>query len=128
LTGKEHLGKKPMFSVALLAVLLVGTASALTQEVSVTFVDCVVSDACVGTSGNDTITGSEGQDTMYGLEGQDDDVIDPGNDLVTDYVFCGPGYDVVDQMPRVVTDDQQGMLQYDPGPDLVAEDCEERAL
>ena len=116
-----------MLSVALLvALLMAGTAPALAQGVPATVVDCVAGAPCVGTPGNDTITGSEGQDVIYALEG--DDVIDPGNDVAPDYVSCGPGYDVVDQMPRVVPEDRPGMLQYDPGPDVIADDCEEKAL
>ncbi|MCA1738190.1 MAG: hypothetical protein LC740_04965, partial [Actinobacteria bacterium] len=77
-------------------------------------------------SGNDTITGSDKQDVIYGLEG--DDIIDSGNDSVTDYVFCGPGFDTVNQMPRVV-DDRQGAIQYGAtGPDVIADDCEISAL
>jgi hypothetical protein len=121
------LEKKPMLSAALLAALpIVVAAPALAQGVPATVVDCVVGAPCVGSPRNDTITGSEGQDVIYALEG--DDVIDPGDDVAPDYVSCGPGYDVVDQMPRVVPDDRRGMLQYDPGPDVIADDCEERAL
>ena len=51
--------------------------------------DCVVGGLCTGTEGKDTITGSLEQDVILGLEG--DDVIDPDNDAVADYVFGGPG-------------------------------------
>ena len=95
------------------------------DQVVVAIVDCVMGGPCIGTSGNDTITGSQEQDIILGLEG--DDVIDPGNDAVADYVFCGPGFDTVNQMPRVI-DDTQGAVQYGSEPDVIAEDCEERAL
>jgi len=118
-----------------MVILVVGSVPALAQEsetepdqVPVAMVDCVVGGPCIGTSGHDTITGSDKQDVIYGLEG--DDIIDPGNDSVTDYVFCGPGYDTVNQMPRVVPDDlqsQQGALQYG-SEDVIAEDCEATAL
>lgn len=93
----------------------------------ISMVDCVIGGSCIGTPGNDTITGSDGQDVIFALEG--DDIIDPGNDLETDYVSCGPGFDTVNQMPRVVDDlpDQQGSLQYG-SEDVIAEDCEVRAL
>lgn len=95
------------------------------DQVEAAIVDCVVGGPCIGTEGNDTITGSPGQDIIYGLGG--DDVIDPGNDAVTDYVFCGPGFDTMNQMPRVI-DDTQSAIQYGSEPDVIAEDCEERAL
>ena len=99
-------------------------------QTPVAMVDCVVGGPCIGTSGKDTITGSEEQDEIYGLEG--DDTIDPGNDSVRDYVYCGPGFDTVDQMPSSVVpealQDPQGALQYASEPDIIAEDCEERAL
>lgn len=108
-----------MISVAMLAaVLAVVAAPAVAQQVPVAMVDCVVGSTCIGTPGHDTITGSDGQDVIYALEG--DDVIDPGNDLVTDYVFCGPGYDTVNQ--------EGSVLQYAAEPDVVADDCELRAL
>ncbi len=69
-------------------------------QTPVAMVDCVVGSLCIGTSGNDTITGSDEQDEIYGLEG--DDTIDPGNVSVRDYVYCGPGFDPVDQMPSSV--------------------------
>ena len=118
--------KKPMWLTAMLAmVLVVGAAPALAQ-VPVAMVDCIMGGPCVGTSGNDTINASDKQDVIYGLEG--DDSIDPGNDSVTDYVFCGPGFDTVNQMPRAV-DDTQGAIQYDNfEPDVLADDCEVRAL
>jgi hypothetical protein len=96
------------------------------DQVVTAIVDCVLGGPCVGTNGNDTITGSQEEDVIIALEG--DDVIDPGNDLATDYVFCGPGFDMVNQMPRVI-DDTQGAVQYDTSePDVIADDCEERAL
>jgi hypothetical protein len=116
-----------MWLAAMLAMVLggVGAAPALAQ-VPVAMVDCIMGGPCIGTSGNDTITGSDMQDVIYGLEG--DDSIDPGNDSVTDYVFCGPGFDTVNQMPRAV-DDMQGAIQYDTfEPDVLADDCEVRAL
>jgi hypothetical protein len=55
-------------------------------------------------------------------------VIDPGNDQATDYVFCGPGFDTVNQTPRVI-DGALGAVQYHTsGPDILADDCEESAL
>ena len=101
-------------------------APAIAQGVPVTMVDCMTGDPCIGTPGNDTINGSDRQDVIYGLGG--DDIIDPGNDSVTDYVFCGPGFDVVNQIPRVVPDNTQGFLQYGSGADVIADDCEMRAL
>lgn len=114
--------KRSTFTAAMLtAVLMIGSAPALAQQAPVTMVDCVMGGYCMGTSGNDTITGSSEQDVILGLEG--DDIIDPGNDAVTDYVFCGPGYDVVNQEPRIVPG-----LQYASEPDVIADDCELRAL
>jgi Ca2+-binding RTX toxin-like protein len=95
-------------------------------QVPVTMVDCMTDDPCIGTSGNDTINGSDRQDVIYGLGG--DDVIDPGADQVPDYVYCGPGNDVVNQMPRVLPDDTHGALQYGSGEDVIADDCETQAL
>ena len=95
------------------------------DQVVVAIVDCVMGGPCIGTSGNDTITGSPEQDVILALEG--DDVIDPGNDTVADYVFCGPGFDTVNQEPRIL-DDTQGAVQYGSEPDVIAEDCEVRAL
>lgn len=98
-------------------------------QTHVAMVDCITGDPCIGTSGNDTITGSDEQDEIYGLEG--DDTIDPGADSVTDYVYCGPDSDTVNQMPGVVPDDlqdQQGAIQYASEPDFLADDCEVRAL
>jgi Ca2+-binding RTX toxin-like protein len=112
--------------VTMMVVALAAAPSAIAQGESVTMVDCMTGDPCYGTSGNDTINGSDRQDTIYGLEG--DDVIDPGNDQLTDYVSCGPGSDVVDQMPRVVPDDAQGFIQYGSGADVIADDCEMQAL
>jgi hypothetical protein len=95
-------------------------------QTPVSMVDCVVGGSCIGTGGNDTINASDKQDVIYGLEG--DDVIDPGIDSVTDYVYCGPGFDTVNQMPRVV-DDTQDAIQYEASePDVIADDCEETAL
>ena len=55
-------------------------------------------------------------------------MIDPGNDNVADYVFCDPGFDTVNQMPRVI-DDTQGTSQYGTSePDIIADDCEITAL
>ena len=122
--------KKSMLSAAVLAVVLVGTVPALAQvpvqepsQVPVSIVDCVLGGTCIGTTGHDTITGSDEQDVIYALEG--DDNIDPGNDAVADYVFCGPGFDTVDQMPGPA---EQGFLQYDAQADFVADDCEVVAL
>lgn len=85
--------------------------------------DCVMCGPCIGTSGNDSTTGSEEQDIILALEGED--VINPGNDNVADYVFCGPGFDAVNQLPMPRT---QGVLQYTAEPDVIADDCEVRAL
>jgi Ca2+-binding RTX toxin-like protein len=118
--------------IALMPVLVavaLAVASPTLAQVPVTMVDCMTGDPCIGTPGNDTINGSERQDIIYGLEG--DDTIDPGNDAVTDYIYCGPGFDTVNQMPRVIPDDlqhQQGALQYASEPDVIADDCEARAL
>lgn len=117
--------KKAVLSALVLAVVLAAVTTPALAQVPVSMVDCV-GGTCMGTSGNDTINGSPGQDVIYGLEG--DDVIDPGNDLAQDYVYCGPGLDTVNQMPRPLPEDQQGFSQYDPGPDVVADDCETRAL
>src|SRR4028119_571496 len=118
----EFLKRRSALTAAVLVVvLMVGSAPALAQQVPVTMVDCVMGGPCIGTSGNDTINGSSEQDEIYGLEG--DDTIDPGNDAATDYVFCGPGYDVVNQEPRVLPD-----VQYAYEPDVIAEDCELKAL
>ena len=122
--------KKSALSVAVLAAVLVGTVPVLAQvpvqepsQVPVAIVDCVLGGTCIGTIGHDTITGSDEQDVIYALEG--DDNIDPGDDAVADYVFCGPGFDTVDQMPGPV---EQGFLQYDTQADFVADDCEVVAL
>jgi len=104
------------------------TVPALAQT-PVSMVDCVTSDPCVGTSGNDTITGSDEEDEIYGLEG--DDTIDSGNDSVRDYVYCGHGFDTVHQAPKVVpadVQDAQSAFQYASEPDVIAEDCEATAL
>ena len=99
-------------------------------QTPVAMVDCVVSGPCISTSGNHTITGSEEQHEIYGLGG--DDTIHSGNDSVRDYVYCGPGFDTGDQMPSSVVfealHDPQGALQYASVLDIIAEDCEERAL
>ncbi|HLL39307.1 MAG TPA: hypothetical protein VK357_06520 [Rubrobacteraceae bacterium] len=125
---------KTMLVVGTLAAGLVGAVPALAQapvveedlgQVPIAMVDCVMGGPCVGTPGNDTITGSQEQDFIYGLEG--DDLIDPGNDRATDYVSCGPGFDTVNQMPRVV-EDTGGAVQYQSEPDFIADDCEIRAL
>jgi hypothetical protein len=129
------LKKTTTLSVAMLAVILVGTVPALAQVpaaeeelgwVPVAIVDCVLGGTCIGTSGNDTITGSQGQDFIFGLEG--DDTINPGNDRVSDYVSCGPGFDTVNQMPRILPDGPQDAVQYPSEPDFTADDCEVRAL
>jgi Ca2+-binding RTX toxin-like protein len=112
-------------AVAMVIVALTAATPAIAQ-VPVTMVDCMTDDPCIGTPGNDTINGSDRQDIIYGLGG--DDVINPGADQVPDYVYCGPGYDVVDQMPRVLPADAQGALQYDNGADVLADDCEMQAL
>lgn len=127
--------KKTAFLIAMLAVILVGAVPALAQvpaaeeeigQVPVAIVDCVLGGPCIGTSGNDTITGSQGQDFIFGLEG--DDTIDSSNDRVSDYVSCGPGFDTVNQMPRILPDGSQGAVQYPSEPDFIADDCEVRAL
>lgn len=118
---ESALKKKSMLLVAMLATVLVAATPVLAQ-VPVTMVDCVVGGHCVGTAGNDTINGSDKQDIIFALEG--DDIIDPGSDLEPDYVFCGPGFDVVNQEPRT----SPGVLQYASEPDVIAEDCEERVL
>jgi hypothetical protein len=130
LSGRRRALKKLMLSMAMLAAILVGTVPALAQgpveepsQVPVAIVDCVLGGPCIGTPGDDTITGSSEQDVIYALEG--DDTIDPGNDAVADYVFCGPGFDTVDQMPGPV---EQGFLQYDAQADFIADDCEVVAL
>ena len=111
---------------ALLAMVLTVGAGPVLAQVPVSMVDCIMSGPCVGTSGNDTINASDKQDVIYGLEG--DDIIDPGNDSVTDYVYCGPGFDTINQMPRIV-DDAQGAIQYDASEsDVIADDCEVSAV
>jgi hypothetical protein len=95
-----------MSTAAMMLVLAVITTPALAQqEVPVTMVDCMTDDPCTGTPGNDTINGSGRQDIIYGLGG--DDIIDPGADEVPDYIYCGPGSDIVNQMPRVLPEDAQ---------------------
>ncbi len=114
--------KNLMVLIVLLVIMLVVGAVPVLAQTPVSMVDCIMGGPCIGTSGNDTITGSDKQDVIYGLEG--DDLIDPGNDAVKDYVYCGPGFDTVNQMPRVVPDD----LRYAPEADFIADDCEQRAL
>ncbi len=122
---QKFLKKRSTLTAVAAAVLVVGSAPALAQQAPVAMVDCIMGGSCIGTSGNDTINGSEGQDVIFGLEG--DDTIDPGNDAVADYVSCGPGFDTVNQMPRVLVD-TSGAAQYPYEPDFIADDCEERAL
>ena len=115
--------------VAVAVVLMVTMAVPALAQMPVSMVDCVIGGPCIGTSGNDMITGSEEQDEIYGLEG--DDTIDPGNDSVRDYVYCGPGFDTVHQAPKVVpadVQDPQSAFQYASEPDVIAEDCESMAL
>lgn len=114
--------------VAVTVVMVTMAAPALAQT-PVSMVDCVIGGPCIGTSGNDMITGSDEQEEIYGLEG--DDTIDPGNDSVRDYVYCGPGFDTVHQAPKVVpadVQDTQSAFQYASEPDVIAEDCESTAL
>ena len=114
--------------VAVTVMVATMTVPALAQT-PVSMVDCVIGDPCIGTSGNDTITGSDEEDEINGLEG--DDTIDPGNDSVRDYVYCGPGFDTVHQAPKVVpadVQDAQSAFQYASEPDVIAEDCEATAL
>ena len=114
--------------VAVTVMVATMTVPALAQT-RVSMVDCVAGGPCVGTSGNDTITGSDEEDEINGLEG--DDTIDPGNDSVRDYVYCGPGFDTVHQAPKVVpadVQDAQSAFQYASEPDVIAEDCEATAL
>ncbi len=54
-------------------------------------------------------------------------MFDPGNDLDQYYVSCGPGFDTVNQMPRIL-EDTSGDVQYPSEPDFIADDCEVRAL
>ena len=106
--------------------ILLTTGVPAPAQTPISMVDCVIGGPCIGTSGDDTITGSDVTDEIYGLEGND--TIDPGNDSVVDYVFCGSGFDTVDQMPRVV-DDTKEPIQYDATElDVIANDCEVRAL
>ncbi len=107
--------KRLMAIAVTVTVVLALAAPVLAQQVPVAMVDCVIGGLCIGTSGNDTMTGSYQYDEIYALEG--DDLIDAGNDLETDYVSCGPGFDTVNQEPI-------------PGaaPDVVASDCEVAAL
>jgi hypothetical protein len=122
--------RRVISAVIPLATVILGVAAmtgvpALAQT-PVSMVDCVVGGPCIGTGGNDTINASDKQDVIYGLEG--DDVIDPGIDSVTNYVYCGPGFDTVNQVPRVV-DDTQNAIEYEASePDVIADDCEETAL
>jgi hypothetical protein len=116
---------RTLVPLTMVIVALTASEPAIAQE-SVTMVDCMTDDPCIGTPGNDTINGSDRPDVIYGLGG--DDVIDPGADQVPDYVYCGPGSDVVNQMPRTVPDDLQGPIQYGSGSDMIAEDCEMQAL
>lgn len=126
--------KKTMLVVAMFATVVVVAVPALAQvpaveegfdQIPASIVDCVVGVPCIGTPGVDTITGSQEKDFIFGLEG--DDLIDPGNDGAADYVSCGPGFDTVNQMPRVL-EDTSGAAQYPYEPDFIADDCEERAL
>ena len=115
--------------VAVTVVVVVTMAVPALAQTPVSMVDCIIGGPCIGTSGNDTITGSNEQDEIYGLEG--DDTIDPGNDSVRDYVYCGHGFDTVHQAPKVVpgdVQDTQSAFQYASEPDIIAEDCESRAL
>jgi hypothetical protein len=118
---ESALKKQSMLLVAMLATAVV-VATPVLAQVSVAMVDCLVGGQCIGTAGNDTITGSDKQDIIFALEG--DDVIDPGSDLEPDYVFCGPGFDVVNQEAGL----SPSVLQYASEPDGIAEDCEERVL
>lgn len=114
--------------VVAVTVVVVTIAVPALAQTPVSMVDCIIGGPCIGTSGNDTITGSNEQDEIYGLEG--DDTIDPGNDSVRDYVYCGSGFDTVHQAPKVVPGDvqEQSAFQYASEPDIIAEDCESRAL
>ena len=120
----------PVVRVAVVtAAVVVTMAIPALAQTEVAMVDCTIGGPCIGTSGNDTITGSDEQDEIYGLEG--DDTIDPGNDSVRDYVYCGPGFDTVHETPKVVSDDlqdTQSAFQYASEPDVIAEDCESTAL
>ena len=117
--------KNLLMQMVLLMIILVAAAVPALAQIPVSMVDCTLGGPCIGTSGNDTITGSDKQDIISAGEG--DDVIDPGNDAVTDYVYCGPGFDTVNQMPRIIPDDLQSQ-QYASEPDVIADDCEARAL
>ena len=48
--------------------------------------------------------------------------------MMADYVSCGPGYDIVNQQPRVSPDTQEDILQYAAEPDVIVDDCELRVL
>ena len=74
-----------LVAATIMVVALTAAPPAVAQE-SVPMVDCMTDDPCIGTPGNDTINGSDRQDVMYGLGG--DDIIDPGADQVSDYVFA----------------------------------------
>ncbi len=92
---------RPILSATALGIVLtVGPVPALARRRNrrVAMMDCILGDARIGTPGNGTIIGSQGQDTIYALEG--DDIIDPGNGLMADYVSCGSGYDVVSRRAR----------------------------
>ena len=116
-------------AIAVTIVVVVTMAVPALAQTPVSMVDCIIGGPCIGTSGNDMIIGSDEQDEIYGLEG--DDTIDPGHDSVRDYVYCGPGFDTVHQAPKVVpadVQDLQSAFQYASEPDVIAEDCESRAL
>jgi hypothetical protein len=47
---------------------------------------------------------------------------------VAGYVFCGSGFDMVNQTPRVI-DDTQDAIQYGSSePDIITDGCEVTAL
>jgi len=114
--------------VAVTVVVATMAVPALAQT-PVSMVDCILGGPSIGTSAHDTITASDEQDEIYALDG--DATIDPGNDSVRDYVYCGPGFDTVHQAPKVVpadVQDPQSAFQYASEPDVIAEDCESTAL
>ncbi len=68
-------------------------------------------DVVYGGAGNNSINGGSGRDVVFG--GRGNDFINVRNDASRDFVFCGPGFDTVNDMPG-------------PGPaDSFASDCEE---